>query len=750
MNLRSRIKGLSTDGCAGRIGPGKIFFGQSVHAQLESARPFMFLSFARRAAIYLCLGLFLGLPAAVFGQANYYSRNGTEYSAIGALPGDQVFPDVAVTTTGGFMVWQDNITDGDGEGISARRLDGTLSGSLSTFRVNVQGTNNQENARVALLKDGGAVFVWQGGTPGQEQIYARFLSAGNTWLTATDVLVNARSASSVVYGYVTNITTTITTNWNARHDRINSYTTNTTSTVTTTTNVINGALNFHSSPAVATLNNGNVVVVWGSFDQVGATSLQDVYGQLFSPAGQKIGGEFLVNQFTSYNQRSPAVTALATGGFAVAWVSEQQRVVAATYNNLTVPSLQKYPSVDVYARLYDGTGAAQSGEFLVNADSNPCADPAVAAGSDGGFVIAWDAKDMSSPLSNSLDIYVRPFTSAGATGGGAITRVNSYMFGDQVAPRISSIGTDYFIVWMSLGQDGSREGVFGQFIRQDGTKVGGELRVNTTTASSQIQPVVTSDGVSQFLVVWSSYTGLATSFDLFAQRFQNASAVLQPMAAPFVFAPFTLSNGVYQPQLQVSWAPLLGIAISNYEVYADGVSTPVSVTTNNVWTMTAANGLTASSTHSFTVDYTTIDGRRSPISLSTTNSTWSGLNFYGIPDEWMAQYFGGYSGGTYHTNFWPAANAPLVAGGPTLSQVYLSGGNPLDSSTWLVTQLAVTSQGLYLTWNTQPGQIYQVQVSTSFGDWANLGAPRFAAAGTDSIFCGGGSTGYYRVLLLRQ
>jgi hypothetical protein len=92
----------------------------------------------------------------------------------------------------------------------------------------------------------------------------------------------------------------------------------------------------------------------------------------------------------------------------------------------------------------------------------------------------------------------------------------------------------------------------------------------------------------------------------------------------------------------------------------------------------------------------------------------------------------------------------LVAGGPTLYQVFLSGGNPLDSSTWLVTQLSVTSQGLYLAWNTQPGQTYQVQVSTSFGAWSNLGAPRFAATTMDSIYCGGGSAGYYRVLLLRQ
>jgi len=61
-----------------------------------------------------------GIPAAVFAQTNYYTTNGTEYAIIGSLPGDQVFPDVALNSSGGFVVWQDNITDGSGWA-SARR-----------------------------------------------------------------------------------------------------------------------------------------------------------------------------------------------------------------------------------------------------------------------------------------------------------------------------------------------------------------------------------------------------------------------------------------------------------------------------------------------------------------------------------------------------------------------------------------------------------------------------------------------------
>ena len=369
--------------------------------------------------------------------------------------------------------------------------------------------------------------------------------------------------------------------------------------------------------------------------------------------------------------------------------------------------------MDVYARLYDSNAVAQGNEFLVNVDSNPCASPSVAVASDGSFMVAWTAHDMAD-ADNSLDIYARSFSSTGV--GGTAFRVNSHIFGDQYIPRICAIAGDYLVAWTSLGQDGSREGVFEQFVHEDGTLVGGEFRVNTTTASQQMQPAVASDGVNQFIAVWTSYTGSPYNFDLFAQRYINVSAVLQPMAAPFVYAPFTLSNNVYQPQLQVSWPPLLGISVSNFEVYVDGASVPTAVTASNVWTMTAANGLTASSTHTFRVDYVTTDARTSPISPSTSGTTWSGGNYFGIPIEWMEQYYG-LNFASFPTN----VNAPLAPGGLSLLQVFLSGGNPLDPSTWLRTTLANTSQGMFLSWNTQPGLTYQVQVTTDLKTWSDSG-----------------------------
>jgi hypothetical protein len=218
------------------------------------------------------------------------------------------------------------------------------------------------------------------------------------------------------------------------------------------------------------------------------------------------------------------------------------------------------------------------------------------------------------------------------------------------------------------------------------------------------------------------------------------------MDAPFVTAPFTLDgNGVYQPQLQVSWPPLLGISVSNYEVYVDGSGVPAGVTTGNTWVMTATSGLVASSTHTFQVDYVTTGKSISPISAATSGTAWSGGNYYGIPVEWLEQYYGSSVGN------WPAnVNTPMASGGLSLLQIFLSGGSPLDPSTWLRTSLSNTAQGMFLSWNTQPGFTYQVQTMVNISTWTNLGAPRFAAGTNDSIFVGGSSAGYYRVVVLRQ
>ncbi len=637
--------------------------------------------FGRKA--FLCGSLALAAPAVVLGQTNYLP-NGAEYAIAGPLLGDQACPQLGLRASGGYLVWQDNITDGDGLGISALRLDSSFSGALSPFRVNSIGAGDQENPHVSLLNGGGAAFVWQGGQQGFQHIYARFLSAGNLWLGG-DMQVN------------------------------------------TFTN------NAQINPVVTTLANSNVVVAWASFNQAAPTSLQDVYAQVLSPAGQKLGGEFQVNQFLTYNQRDPAIAALSDGRFLLTWVSEQERSLDAPGD--TAGSFGT-ASVDIYARIFAANGAPAGNEFLVNTSANLCSSPHVAAASGGRFMVVWAERSRVADT-NGWDIWGTTFSSAGNPG--TVRCLNTTRIGDQYLPIISWDGMDYLVAWTSLGQDGSREGVFAQFLHDDGSPDRGEFQVNTTWINQQMQPAVASDGQGRFLAAWTSFVGGAYGFDLYAQRYVNVAQPLPAMSAPFVHVPFVVSNGVYQPQIQVSWPLQAGLAVDNYDVYVNG--TLATSLTTNLWLMTAADGLAVDTSYSFQLDYVTTGGRRSPLSPATQGTTWGTNTYKGVPVQWMAQYWG-------YGNAWPGPDDPVAPGGPTVLQVFLTGADPTNPATWLRTAIDSTAQGYFLTWNPQPGLTYQVQTSTDLTAWQNLGSPRFAVGTVDSLYIGLSNAGYYRVMWL--
>jgi hypothetical protein len=640
---------------------------------------------------FVCCSLALGVAGSLPVQASFLT-NGVEYPIAGAKPGDQVHPALALNAHGGFLVWEDNITSPTGLGISALRLDRGFSGSLSSFRVNSSSVGDHERAQVALLNNGGAAFVWQGGPLGYQHIYARFLSPTNTWLSE-DILVNS------------------STNF------------------------------YQQNPAIATLQNGNVVVVWNSFSQYNQTSLQDVYGQILTPDGQKVGNEFLVNQFVAFNQRTPAVAAVASG-FAVAWVSEQQRVQGAPTPQLSLPADLVTPSVDIYARTFTAAGSPLKNEFIINSGSNICANPSIATTASGEFMVAWSQKDIEVKL-NSWDIYGRIYSAAGAAG--PINRINTQTYGDQIGPQVRAAGSSFLVVWTSLAQDNSMDGVFGQFFGSDGSANDSEFQVNTTWVNKQMHPAVASDGAGSFLVSWTSYIGGRNSFDLFAQRYVDDSQPLVAMAAPYAYVPFVVSNGVYQPRIVVSWPAQAGLAVDHYQVYVDGAASASPAT--NSWTMTAANGLNPSSSHSFQLAAVLADGRTTPLSAPTTATAWGGYNWGGIPFEWMAQYYG------MDSSLWPSASSSLAQAGPTLAQVFLTGGNPHNSATWLRTSLSVQYvQGqpvFMLNWNTQPGQTYQVQTSSDMTTWVDLQSPRFAADMSDSVPVPQNNLQYYRLVRLR-
>jgi hypothetical protein len=169
---------------------------------------------------------------------------------------------------------------------------------------------------------------------------------------------------------------------------------------------------------------------------------------------------------------------------------------------------------DVYARVLDGLGNPVGNELLVSNTNMLSGGPSVAALAGGGFAITWTQR--APQRSNGLDVVVRTFDQAGVAMSD-VTPVNTFNFGDQYVPFIANLGSQQLIVWSSMGQDGSWEGVFARAF-QGANPVGEEFRVNVFTPFSQKLPGIATDGAGRALVFWSGYA-VESGFDVFGRNY---------------------------------------------------------------------------------------------------------------------------------------------------------------------------------------------------------------------------------------
>ena len=177
---------------------------------------------------------------------------------------------------------------------------------------------------------------------------------------------------------------------------------------------------------------GGFVVTWRDASHgVGGplgpdTSGRAVKAQVFAAGGAKVGDEILVNTATMDGQDEGQVTTLMNGNFVVTWRDASHGVGGAGGDA---------DGYAVKAQVFTAGGAKIGSEILVNtATANDQGFQHITALSDGGFVVTW--RDVS----------------LGVGGAGGDTD------GDAVKAQVFAAG---------------------------GTKVGGEILINTATAEDQ-------------------------------------------------------------------------------------------------------------------------------------------------------------------------------------------------------------------------------------------------------------------------
>ncbi|MET0274263.1 MAG: hypothetical protein ABW360_14845, partial [Phenylobacterium sp.] len=353
-----------------------------------------------------------------------------------------------------------------------------------------------------------------------------------------------------------------------------------------------------SDPQVTTLSGGRFVVTWTDASATGGdTSLWAIRAQVFEAGGSPVGGEILVNSATNSIQMSPQITALSTGGFAIAWLdfswtapdNAGTAVRAQVFSaggtpvgteilaNTTTAGDQNAPQlaglagggfvitwqdssqsggdsdgIAVKGQVFAANGARVGTEFLVNTTTtgNQLA-PHVTGLSGGGFVITWDDQSETGDDTNGSAVRAQVFLADGTPSGGEIL-VNTATTGSQNEIQLTALsGGGFAIAWTDnsgTGGDTSGQAVRAQAFSAAGARVGGEILVNSTTDSSQSRPAIESLSNGGFVVAWNDASLSGGDTDFYAVRAQVFGAAGTPVGTE-ILVNTTTERGQFNAQI---------------------------------------------------------------------------------------------------------------------------------------------------------------------------------------------------------
>ncbi len=266
------------------------------------------------------------------GRFGLLTINDGEFQVNTYITSDQEFPSATTLNDGGFVItWQSDGQDGSFDGIYAQRYDASGIVAGDEFQVNTYITSEQSYPRITTLTDGGFVITWRSYNQDGDSsgIYAqRYDDGGN-------VVGGEFQVNTYTYGYQYSASTTALADggfvitWTSFSQDGSGYGIYA-QRYDDGGNVVGGEFQVNTytdsgqnAPSATTLNDGGFVITWQSDGQDNWNTF-GIYAQRYDDGGNKVGGEFQVNTYTSYNQLNPSITALIDGGFMITWQSDFQ------------------------------------------------------------------------------------------------------------------------------------------------------------------------------------------------------------------------------------------------------------------------------------------------------------------------------------------------------------------------------------------------------------------------------------------
>ncbi|NKJ43557.1 cadherin domain-containing protein [Novosphingobium sp. SG720] len=335
--------------------------------------------------------------------------------------------------------------------------------------------------------------------------------------------------------------------------------------------------NIQNQPAIATLADGRVVVVWTDLSKgvggaTGDTSDNAIKGQILAANGSKLGSEFLINTATSGGQTLPTIASLANGGFIVTWTDASAGVGGAGGDT---------SGKAIKAQIFDATGAEVGSEIRINARTvSDQFQPSVASLAGGGYVITWT--DTAGAISGTgadtseAAVKARIYDANGAKVGGEFL-VNTQIIGSQADAHVTGLANGTFVItWTdspieatlenpypdTTTADGDMAGIKAQLYAANGTPIGGEMIVNTSTYYYQTKSTVTALANGGYVVAWESWDGYGPADNtprILAQVFDAGGAKVGAELA------VSTPAGIYMPE----WPTIAALANGGFVIVYD-------------------------------------------------------------------------------------------------------------------------------------------------------------------------------------
>ncbi len=268
-------------------------------------------------------------------------------------------------------------------------------------------------------------------------------------------------------------------------------------------------------PVTTALADGGWVISWAYHN--GVDGFWNIWHQRYDANGQPVGGrghgQYACTGAAGYARHF----GLADGGWITVWQSYDQN--------------GQY--LGVYQQRFGADGQRVGTETHVSTGGISNIDPVVTSLADGGWIVAWSYSGLDS---TSRQIYSQRYDALGVAIG-APTQVSTFQganLGVISEPAVAALSDGGWVIsWTTAGQDSlSSDGVFLQRFAADGTPFGSETQVNVSFAyedQDRSSLLALPDG--GWLVFWTSETSIGGDLDIYARRFLSM-AWLMAMTLP--------------------------------------------------------------------------------------------------------------------------------------------------------------------------------------------------------------------------